>query len=148
MIFNKLYRYIALSSFQAVLFVVCLVLLFKDMRKKGGLSWSFLKQHQTVMIILCALFSLGKISPKITQIMIRSGDSLPRPRRETSCGLLHRVGIFEVHLLLSDVPVLLQGRTAIPAKQGQVASFLENTTLGRHGRHYCRRLHPNPPRTT
>jgi hypothetical protein len=30
------------------------------MQKKGGLSWSFIKQHQTVMIILCALFSLGK----------------------------------------------------------------------------------------
>ena len=56
----RCYEYIGLAVIGLIIVCVCVVLLFKDMRRKGGLSLAFLKQHQTVILGLCTIFSLGK----------------------------------------------------------------------------------------
>ena len=44
-----------------VLFIVCVYLYVKDMRKKGGFSINYLKSYKAIILTICAVFSVDVI---------------------------------------------------------------------------------------
>jgi len=118
-------RYIGLAVSGFLLVCLCVALMIRDIRLKGGFSLAFLKQHQTVILGICTIFSLG--NPSFTNSTIRGHSALPSSCGDPSRRIIHRTWDPEVHLLLPCLLVLLQGSSWVSTAQGEMADLLKHS---------------------
>ena len=59
---SHIFSYITLSTIQLIILVACIILLTRDVKRRGGLCVNFIHSHQTITLLLCSIFSLGNFS--------------------------------------------------------------------------------------
>ena len=55
------YSYIVLSTIQLVILVACINLWVRDIKRRGGACINFVHSHQAIILMLCSVFSVGKV---------------------------------------------------------------------------------------
>ena len=56
-----IFSYIVLSIIQLVILVACIKLWVRDIKRRGGACVNFLHSHQAIILMLCSVFSVGKL---------------------------------------------------------------------------------------
>ena len=126
---SHIFSYITLSTIQLIILVACIILLTRDVKRRGGLCVNFIHSHQTITLLLCSIFSLGNFS-ELTYF--RCHFTLPSNGFNFASDLFHFAWDTKIYLVISGVPILLQAGTVFLGKQASVDFHAQVSSNDRH----------------